>query len=266
MSGREIFVLRLVLSFVVLILPEASLKGVALCEELTSNNSPQNSTDFSHPKTSYMMRIGVIGGDEVGGPVKYNTRFPKSPTPPNPASYYRGLGKTLLHLEAPFEQKGAFVLGLGKKFDWSKRKIDSQFNQTDGLEVKIQQFRQSTVSTYFGWAVGESFIQSPWLAYLLLGYDQSQIDFVLNSRASEGFEETLRPISYIVHSTYFLTKLLRNLGTYSFVSFHAGLHASMPLFQQVKRSGPRDVAWLDERFDIRSRPGFGLALMLSTSF
>jgi hypothetical protein len=143
---------------------------------------------YKHAVTSYSRRVSFDFGDQAGGPVRYNTRFPTVSDGQNPASYYHTQAHGGIYLES-FFKRGGLQLGLLTRRDFAHRGILGREESIGGTKWTVDQFNFHSDAVNVGWIFGAPYREVPWKSSLSLVFDRSVL---MGTLANQTTKETRR--------------------------------------------------------------------------
>lgn len=237
---------------------EVKAQGSRLSAQQIKDNDPQK----MHPVTPYNWRFSVDGGDQAGGPIRYNTRFPTEATDPNPASYYHSQAFAGLTIEKAFP-RGGLQLGVISRRDvahthFSGRSID----RDDGSwTVKDMTFHSDAVT--LGWVFGTLYRESTWKASLTAVMDRAEVrTTVVNDTSSTEGNGAMALTALSMRSR--LAWRILGLGA---LDMHAGPELHVPIYSRASNTVDSNVEpWLAEQVQLKSSGAVGLNIEAGLRF
>lgn len=221
-------------------------------------------TQQPEPVTPYMFRFSLEAGDQAGGPVRYNTRFPTSPDDPNPTSYYHTQAFAAANFEFAFE-RGALQLGALTRRDFAHRGIEGRSELgPDGnyWTVKKLDFRSDAFT--LGWVFGRMYREAPWVVSLasIVDYSQMTIQVANTNDASQVRQSQTKMIAATLRGRL----LMRLLGS-GLLDLHVGPEFHVPLYSKVKTTTDSDdAAWVGDLMRLQSTSAIGLVAQMGVRF
>ncbi len=162
------------------IIPSAIVLGVFwplyiyAAEEETKIFQNQNPS-HAPSVTPINQRFSIFAGDQAGGPVRYNTRFPTEAKDPNPTSYYRAQSFIGVGVEMASTQ-GAFLLeGLIRK-DFSHHSPVERIDRLGDSDVEVKKFNFESRAMILGWVFGSLYQEASWKSSLGLVTEYSKLN------------------------------------------------------------------------------------------
>ncbi|MCX6124520.1 MAG: hypothetical protein NTV34_07190 [Proteobacteria bacterium] len=116
-----------------------------------------NDPHLKHSVTPYQWRFSLDIGDQAGGPVRYNTRFPDDAVDPNPGSYYHAQAFAGVSVEYAFS-KGVFQWGLFTRRDIAHGNIAGRTYSSDGRLWTVDKFAFKSDGVAIGWVLGRAVV------------------------------------------------------------------------------------------------------------
>lgn len=220
--------------------------------------------DHSISVSPYSFRFALEAGDQAGGPVRYDTRFPTAATDPNPSSYYHTQVFAGANIEVPFS-RGALVIGGLLRKDFAHRTIEGRSDVgPDGViwTVKKMEFRGYGLSA--GWIFGRMYREAPWKASLA-----SVVDV---ARVSTQIEDTMNPSRVYESESNLIAMSMRGRVLWRFFGtgifdFHMGPELHIPLYSRRKATPSSDEAsWVGDTVDLKSAAAIGIAADIGARF
>lgn len=144
---------------------------------------PQSARDWRYPHTKQMARFTVLVGDQGGGPIRYNTRFPQVKGHPHPASYYHTAPFVGAEIEFALARGGIILGGLARRDLWHQG-IKGRSLQIEDKTLIVTDFNYTANAFLVGWVFGERYREAPWTSDLSLVYDTATIK--INMKPSTG--------------------------------------------------------------------------------
>lgn len=163
--------------------PELPVVGSSL---IPPDEIPQSALDWRFPHSPQIARFTLIAGDQGGGPIRYNTRFPEVKGNPHPASYYHAAPFLGAEMEFSLARGGILIGGLARRDLWHQG-IVGRSVQGDGGTWVVNHFGYRDSAFILGWVFGERYREVPWTSDLSLIYDSGTIA-VKMSRLDDGLE------------------------------------------------------------------------------
>ncbi len=223
---------------------------------------PENSSRWKYSHTPSSARFGVSIGDQAGGPIRYNTRFPAAKSTSNPSSYYH----TAAFASAEFEfalKNGGIIIGAHSRRDYAHKGIVSRTTQRDQQTWSVENFNFYDTGGVLGWAFGERYREAIWSADFAMIYDHGGVNIGL-SRADYGGVSRARAR---IDAVSFRSRLHVTTGNSGMFQLSAGPEIHVPLWQGVTvDSDPELRGWVADRLDLKGSAALGLGVMSSVRF
>ena len=218
---------------------------------------PQSALEWRYPHNRQIARFAVIAGDQGGGPIRYNTRFPEVKGNPNPASYYHAAPFFGAEIEFSLARGGILLGGLARPDLWH-RGITGRSVKRNEETWTVKQFSFSDSAFILGWVFGERYREVPWSADFSLVYDTGSIT-VKMSRNGDDKESEGRTRLIALSSR---ARMQFHLLTMKKVSFGAGPEWHFPLYYSAETDSDADISSILEdnlRFKSASAIGGGMS-------
>lgn len=232
---------------------------VALAEQNAAVTASQTAA-----VSPYSFRIAIEGGDQLGGPVRYDTRFPTAGKDPNPSSYYHTQAFAGANFEIPFSKGALVVSGLMRK-DLAHRSMEgrSDFGSDGALwTVKKMEFRSYALSC--GWIFGKMYREAAWKASLASVVDVARVSTQIEDLSDSN--RVYESDSNLIAMTLRGRVLWRLFGT-GMVDFHMGPELHLPVYSRKStKSSTEDASWVGDTVDLRSSAAIGLVAEVGTRF
>lgn len=194
-------------------------------DQIPPGEMPQSARDWKYPHTKQTAKVSLIVGDQGGGPIRYNTRFPDVKGNPHPASYYHTAPFGGAEVEFSVPRGGVLLGGLARRDLWH-RGLEGRTVLLSNEPWTVNQFQYSSSAFILGWVFGERYREAPWVADLSFVYDTATIK--INMKPSSGDVESegrARLIALSLRSRFQFLLMSRNR-----VSLHAGPEFHVPLY------------------------------------
>jgi len=237
-----------------------SLGQAGYCSESDTNDTPaDNSPYFQHAVTPYRMRLSLEAGDQAGGPVRYNTRFPTRAGDPNPASYYHAQAYFGLGLEYA-SNKGALQIGALTRRDIIHRKHADEVYLEDGVtpwRVEFLAFHSEAFSV--GWVFGKVYREAPWKASLATVYDQTSLSTKVVREATGEYSA----IDLVLRSFALRGRLMMRLLGTDYLDLHAGPDCHIPIYSMSRKLDRQGIEGkVSNDLELKSSAAVGLGAEL----
>lgn len=238
-------------------LPTPDSDGLAPSrQEETSDEIPQSSPNWRYPHTPLKVRFSVYLGDQVGGPIRFNTRFPEVKSDPHPASYYHALPLVGGELEYAVA-RGGVLLGAQFRRDLWHSGIKGRSLKVEEKIWQVDDFSVSSSSFVFGWMFGERYREAPWTADLALVYDRGSAEATLSD------EMGVMAIGQSgIESLSLRSRLHLSLGGSGHFNFSLGPDFHVPMWQSTSDQSDGVVKnWFSRHTKLESVAAVGFSLM-----
>lgn len=156
-------------------------------QTIPAGEMPQSARDWRYPHTKQIARFTVQVGDQGGGPIRYNTRFPEVKGNPQPTSYYHTAPFVGAEIEFALTRGGIILGGLARRDLWHNG-IEGRSIQMEDKTLAITNFNYTANAFVVGWVFGERYREAPWTSDLSLVYDTATIK--INMKPSTGAPES----------------------------------------------------------------------------
>ena len=247
-----------------LMLPAAASFAADAADPSVAMKNTPSVGDQPAAVSPYAFRFALEGGDQAGGPVRYDTRFPTPGNDPNPTSYYHTQVFAGANFEIPFS-KGAFTIGALTRRDFAHRAIEERSDfGPDGTiwTVKKMEFRSYALTT--GWIFGRMYREAPWKVSLAGVFDVAKVSAQVEDQANPN--RVYQSESNLAAMALRGRGLWRIAGTGSF-DLHAGPELHIPIYsRKTTTSSPDDASWVGDIVDLKSSAAIGLAAEIGTRF
>lgn len=248
-----------------LFLPPEQPREQAVEDQITrpSNPSeiPQSSVLWQYPHTPFKVRFGFFVGDHMGGPIRFNTRFPDIKSDPHPASYFHSLASAGGEMEYAVTSGGILLGAIFRRDLWHKGIVGRSL-AVDGEVWQVDDFSVNSTAFTIGWVFGERYREVPWSADLSLVYDRGSADAVM--MRSSGATSIAQ--SYIEALTL-RSRFHVHTRVSTSMNISAGPDIYVPMWQDnADRSDAVIRAWFSEKVQLKSSAALGLSVMGSYRF
>lgn len=237
---------------------EKSQNGAS--ETLASH--PSNAGTLSPVVTPYTGRFALEAGDQAGGPVRYNTRFPTPGNDPNPSSYYHSQAFLGANFEVAFA-KGAFQFGVLTRRDLAHRAIEGRMDTgPDGIAwtVNEMEFRSNAITC--GWLFGRMYREAPWRVSLASVIDVARVKAIVGADNHESYKIESNLIALSLRGR----AMWRVLGVHA-LDLHAGPELHVPVYSKRSTKTDDDTAPdSGDLIDLKSSAAIGLAIEAGLRF
>lgn len=214
--------------------------------------------------TPYDFRFAFEVGDQAGGPIRYNTRFPTPSSDPNPSSYYHAQAFVGANMEWAFNQ-GALQLGVLTRRDLAHRGIEGRSvldPNNQSWSVNQITFRSNALSC--GWIFGRTYREAPWRVSLASVLDSSMITARVKDDATGKNNYTTK--SQMIALSLRGRGMWRIAGTGLF-DLHLGPELHLPVYSKSSTTTDEAVsAWLSDLLDLKSSAAIGLVAEVGIRF
>ncbi len=222
---------------------------------------PQSSVLWQYPHTPFKVRFGFFVGDHMGGPIRFNTRFPDVKSDPHPASYFHSLASAGGEMEYAMTS-GGILLGAIFRRDLWHRGIVGRSLTAEGDVWRVEDFSVNSTAFTLGWVFGERYREVPWSADLALVYDRGSADVVM--MRSSGVTAIAQ--SYIEALTL-RSRFHVHTRVSTSVNISAGPDIYIPVWQVTEdRSDEALRSWFSEKVQLKSSSALGLSVMVNYRF
>lgn len=231
-------------------------------QKIPDGELPQSARDWHYAHTRQTVKFSFVMGDQGGGPVRYNTRFPEVKGNPHPASYYHAAPFAGAELEFSLARGGILLGGLVRRDLWHKG-IEGRSLQYNQETWVVTQFRYVDNALVVGWVFGERYWEAPWTADLSAIYDTGTIK--INMMRSTGGTESegrarLIALSMRGRLQFWWMPLKR-------VSLGAGPELHAPLYQATQIDSDAEIEpIISSNLSFKSAAAIGATMSASYSF
>ena len=208
-------------------------------------DTPQSAPNWRYPHTPMKVRLAFYLGDQAGGPVRFNTRFPEVKDDPHPASYFHTLPMIGGELEYAKKWGGILVGALFRRDIWHSG-IKGRSLKIDDQEWAVDDFSMNSSGLVIGWVFGERYREAPWISDIALVYDRGSADTSLS--AANG-STAIGQVG--IEALTLRSRLQFNLRGSSSVNFSAGPEFHVPVWQSM--TDQSDDAIKDHRLPIERK-------------
>ena len=237
------------------------LRGNSKSQELgiEAGSLSQSSAQWRNPKTPSRARVGLSLGDQAGGPVRYNTRFPELKSDPNPASYYHA--QAFVGLEAEYGlQSGALLIGGLSRRDLWHRSIAARSVVQNGEDWMVEDFDFSDQAFLIGWVFGERYREAAWSADFALVYDQA----VIKASMSREVVPSTSNAKVSLSAASFRTRIHFSKVSSGPFQLSAGPELHLPVWSQLKDDSDINIrSWVGKSVDLKNSAAVGFGIMTS---
>lgn len=242
-------------------LPEQAEKSDLTIQANGLGETPQNAPNWRYPHNPMKVRLGFFIGDQAGGPIRFNTRFPEVKSDPHPASYFHSL--PLVGGELEYGMKGGgLLLGALVRRDLWHPGIEKRELAVNGQIWTVDDFAVNSTAFIFGWVFGERYRESPWNADIAFVYDRGSADTTLSDSIGDL---SIGQVS--IDALSFRTRLQFNLYGVGAVGISAGPDFHVPVWQSVTDQSDDKVGeWLATNMELKSSAALGVSMMTSYRF
>ncbi len=212
--------------------------------------------------SNYSGRVSLLLGDQLGGPVRYNTRFPTTATDPNPASYYHGQAFLGLGYELPLSTGAVLLEGIVRR-DLAHPSIVNRELSMDSQTYSVEEFSFGSQALVFGWGFGTQYKESLWRSSLAVVTDRTIVKTTLY-RVTDPVNFTS---TYTLWAWSLRGRVLFKVYNFGIFDFHAGPDLHMPIYSfLVSRESENTPDWVKQTVDLKSSAAVGISLESSTTF
>ena len=239
--------------------------AVLLKQELessgVSSEVPQSSPNWRYPHTPFKVRLAFFLGDQAGGPVRFNTRFPEVKSDPHPASYFHALPMIGGELEYAMKWGGLLVGALIRRDVWHPG-IKGRAIAIDNQTWTVDTFAVNSAAFVLGWVFGERYREAPWSSDIALVYDRGSADTTLTE---VGGSTAIGQVG--IDALTLRARLQFNLYGSNEINISAGPDFHLPAWQSlVDQSDENIKSWLANHIQLKSSASIGLSLMTNYRF
>lgn len=226
-----------------------------------SSDIPQSSVLWQYPHTPFKVRFGFFVGDHMGGPIRFNTRFPEIKSDPHPASYFHSLASAGGEMEYAMTSGGILVGAIFRRDLWHKGIVGRSLT-VDGEVWQVDDFSVNSTAFTFGWVFGERYREVPWSADISLVYDRGSADAVMmRSSGTTAIAQSYIEALTLRSRFHFHTRVSTSMN------ISAGPDIYVPMWQySADRSDEALRAWFSEKVQLKSSSALGLSVMGSYRF
>lgn len=227
-------------------------------------NIPVYAVEQPAPFTPYLFRLAIEGGDQAGGPVRYNTRFPAESSDPNPTSYYHTQAFVGANLEFAFTY-GALQLGVLRRRDLAHRGIVGRLTQDqNGQSWTVKQVAFQSDAVTCGWVFGRMYREASWRASLATIVDFAKVTAQIQDEATA--RTTYQTESRMLAMTLRGRGVWRAAGTGMF-DIHLGPEIHVPVYSRKTTTTDSEIEpWLNDSLDLKSAAAIGLVAEIGVRF
>jgi hypothetical protein len=238
---------------------DSSTPNIILSPEKQAS-AKHNDPKANHPYSPFNWRLFIELGDEAGGPVRYNTRFPTEAKDPNPASYYHTMAYAFTGLDRSFAT-GALRLGVGMRQDFAHQGFKDRRELIDGGEYVVNSVTIRNQSAMMGWIFGTSYAERLWESSLAGVFDltHAKVDMA-RVDDSETFANEMSLASLSLRGG-----LQWNVLRMSNFALTIGPSIHIPVFSRVIMKRVSDkTPWFEDRLDLKNSASVGLGLFITS--
>jgi hypothetical protein len=230
--------------------------------EVSVDGAPHSSAAWRLAHTPMRGRIGAMIGDQAGGPIRYNTRFPELKSDPHPSSYYHA--PAFAGLEGEFALRtGALLVGtLVRRDPWHKS-MASRSVVHSGESWVVESFDFHGESLAIGWVFGERYREAPWTADCALVYDQGEVKTSLSRSSDPKASEAKIQIK----SASLRSRLHMGTVNSGALQVSVGPEIHLPLWSQVSENADAPIRdWVLENVQLKNSAAIGFGFTSSLRF
>ena len=223
---------------------------------------PQSSAVWKYNHTPINYRLGVSVGDQGGGPIRYNTRFPTAKGPSNPASYYHTAAFASVEFEFSMKN-GGLILGAHSRRDLAHRGIVTRTSIRDGQTWTVKDFSFYDSGAVLGWALGARYREAIWSADFAVIYDRGGVNLGLFEAATHDVVRS----QIRIEAASFRSRLHISSGSSGIFKLSAGPEIHLPLWQRVTAKSDVEIKdWVSDTVDLKGSAALGFGVMSSVRF
>ena len=214
-----------------------------------------NDPNLKHSVTPYRWRLSLDIGDQAGGPVRYNTRFPNDAEDPNPGSYYHAQAFAGVSGEYAFA-KGALQVGVFTRRDLAHGNIAGRSYSGEGVLWTVDKIAFKSDGVAIGWVLGRAYREAPWKLSLATVADRTHLSMSLKSE--KGQEKTVDVSMWA--ASLRSRVMFRMLGRGS-ADLHIGPELHVPIYAHTtKPSLDSEEGRLAQIADVKNSAAIGLII------
>jgi hypothetical protein len=223
---------------------------------------PQNAANWQTPYTPMRGRVGLYVGDQAGGPVRYNTRFPEVKSNPHPASYYHAPAFAGIEAELA-TSKGALLMGALLRRDLWHSAITGRAVNHLGETWLVESFDFSDQAVFVGWVFGQRYQEAMWSADFAIVYDQGRLVTGLSRPTDvEAVKATVNIRAFSLRA-----RLQRAIIGSRALQVTLGPEIHVPLASKITETSDAELrGWVAENLQLKNSAAVGLSLMTSLRF
>jgi hypothetical protein len=248
-------------------LPAQVLPAIPVDEPSLSNqlenptDTPQSAPNWRYPHTPMKVRLAFYLGDQAGGPVRFNTRFPEVKGDPHPASYFHTLPMIGGELEYARKWGGILVGALFRRDIWHSG-IKGRSLQIDNRTWAVDDFSMNSSGLVLGWVFGERYREVPWSSDIALVYDRGSADTsLIEANGSTAIGQVG------IEALTLRSRLQFNLRGSNAANFSAGPDFHVPVWQSMADQSDNAIKeWLASHLELKSSASIGFSLMSNYRF
>jgi hypothetical protein len=228
-------------------------------ENLTG--TPQSAPNWRYAHTPMKVRLAFFIGDQAGGPVRFNSRFPEVKSDPHPASYFHTLPMVGGELEYAMKWGGVLVGALFRRDVWHPG-IKGRSLIINQQTWAVDDFSLNSSGLVFGWVFGERYREAPWTADIAFVYDRGSADTTLSEASG-----TTAIGQVGIDALTLRSRLQFNLRGSNALNFSAGPDFHVPVWQSMTDQSDAAVkTWLASHLELKSSASIGFSLMSNYRF
>lgn len=224
---------------------------------------PQSSVFWRYSHTPFKVRLSAFLGDNAGGPIRFNTRFPEVKGDPHPASYFHSL--PMFGGEFEYARNwGGLLFGAIVRRDMWHPGIKGRAALIGTSAWKVDDFSVNSTAFVLGWVFGERYREAPWTADVSVIYDRGAVDTTLSQATGEVAVGQVSIDALTLRSRIHFNILATSSNA---LGFSAGPELSFPVWHSLSdQSDAIFGSWLRETLQLKTSTAFGVSLMSSYRF
>ena len=224
---------------------------------------PQSSVFWRYAHTPFKVRLSTYFGDNAGGPLRFNTRFPEVKGDPHPASYFHSL--PMFGAEFEYARNwGGLIFGAIVRRDLWHPGIKGRSALIRESRWEVLDFSLNSTAFVFGWVFGERYREVPWTADIAFIYDRGSADTTLSEESGVVAVGQLGIDALTLRSRIHFNI---SVSPSNSVGFSAGPELSFPVWQSLEdQSDAMLNGWLRETLQLNTSAAIGVSLMSSYRF
>lgn len=224
---------------------------------------PQSSVFWRYSHTPFKVRLSAFLGDNAGGPIRFNTRFPEVKGDPHPASYFHSMPMFGAEFEYARDWGGLLFGAIVRRDTWHPG-IKGRSALMGTSTWKVDDFSVNSTAFLLGWVFGERYREAPWTADVSLIYDRGAADTTLSQATGEAAVGQVSIDALTLRSRIHFNILATSANA---VGFSAGPELSFPVWHSLSdQSDAIFGTWLRETLQLKTSTAFGVSLMSSYRF